>query len=130
MSVIRMTCIDNFLATAKSSEYQTTPYDLGGVGPGERVYGGFHLTGNYDSTTRVLVATLEVSSCSGFIGASVDALTFTLSTALGSTWGSTSTGGIASTDRKWWRGGYTMSTAGAADTTGGTWTGLMEMGIR
>lgn len=132
MSVIRMTCIDNFLGTAKSSEYQTTPYNLGGVAPGERVYGAFHLTGNYGASTtdRILVATLEVSTSSGFIGGSVDALTFTPSTALGSTWGSASTGTVTSTQHVWWRGGYTMSTAGAADTTGGTWNGLLEMGIR
>lgn len=131
MSVVRVTCIHDFRANALSTSQATTAYNLGGVGPGESVYGGFHLTAGYDSADRLLVGTLQAASCSGFIGASVNAIAFTCSTAFsgapGSTWGSATTGTVASTDRVWWRGSYVMSTA---ITTGGTWRGLLEMGIR
>lgn len=123
MSVVRVIALKDFLANALSTSQQTTPYNLGQLTCAEKIYGALHLTQAYATTDRVLVADIQSATASGF-GTPSSRITFALSTVAGSTWG-TPIGG-ASTEHLWYRGNFTMSTAAS---TGGSWKGLLEVGI-
>lgn len=124
--ITRVTALKDFLATALSTSQNGTAFDLGGVASGEKLYSALHLTQGFNSTARVLVAKVQSASSSGF-AAPADRATFALSTAVGSSWAPPASG--FSTDHRFWRSDFTMST-GPSNSTGGSWKGLVEMGIR
>lgn len=123
MSVVRMTPLKEFLASALSTTDVTTGYNLGQLSSGQLIHGAWHLTSGYGSTDRVIVAKIQTATASAFAAPS-DRITFALSTAVGSTWGTPIAG--ASTEHLWYRASWTMSTAAS---TAGTWKGLIEVGI-
>jgi hypothetical protein len=123
MPVVRMTPLKEFLANPLSTSDVSTGYDLGQLSSGQMLRGALHLTAAYAATDRVVVAKIQTATASGF-GAPSDRITFALSTGVGSTWGAPAAG--ASTEHRWVRASWTMSTAAS---TGGTWKGLIEAGI-
>lgn len=122
MALIRATPLKDFRATSLSTTDVTTGYQLGALTTGQKAYAALHLTSV--STGRSLVMIIQSATASGF-GSPATRFTFALSSARGSTWGTPVTG--LSTEHKWWRGSWTLSTAAS---TAGTWTGLVYMGIR
>jgi hypothetical protein len=124
MALVRMTALKNFLDTALSTTDVSTGYNLGALSTQEQVYGALHLTQNPGTTARVLSMVIQSATASGF-GSPAARITFTLSTVAGAQWG-TPVGGL-STEHKWWRASWTLSTAAS---TAGTWKGLVEMGIK
>jgi len=123
MAIMRVAALKDFRANALSTSQNATAYDLGPLTASQKLVGLFHLTGGYNSTQRVLVATLQGSTSSGF-GVVTTGFTFGLSTAVGSTWPAP----IAiSTELRYFRSAFAMSTAAS---TGGTWNGLAGMGIQ
>lgn len=124
MALIRAIALKDFRATALSTTDVSTGYNLGGLSTGQSVYAALHLTSAYNNTGRVLSMAVQSASSSGFTGAATR-ITFTLSTTESGAWGTPATN--FSTDHVWWRASWTMSTTAS---TGGTWKGLVEMGIR
>ena len=126
MAILRAAALKDFRASALSTSVTTgVGYDLGPLTASQRLAGFFHLTGEYNSTSRVLVAALQSATSSGFTTPTTR-FTFGLSTAVGSTWPAPI---AVSTDHAYFRASLTMSTAAPA-TTGGTWAGLIGMGIQ
>ncbi len=123
--IVRVTPLKDFRATALSTSQSGTIFDLGGVAAGEKLYAALHLTQGFASTARVLAANVQSASSSGMTGAANRA-TFALSTVAGSSWAPPASG--FSSDHRFWRSDFAMSTA--AGSTGGSWKGLVEMGIR
>lgn len=123
MGVIRVTPLKDFRATALSTSVTGTAYSTQVPVSGQSVYGALHLTQGYASTARMLVASIQSASSSGF-GAVTSEIQFALSTDKGSTWGTLAS---PSTDRPWRRSVMTMSTAAS---TGGSWKGMIFVGIR
>jgi len=121
MAIVRVAALKDFRTNALSTSYVSTGYNLGPLTAAQRLVGFFHLT--CSSTGRTLVATIQDSSSSGFTTLST-AFTFGLSSEIGSTWPAPV---AMSTDRQWFRATWTMSTAAS---TGGSWKGLMGMGIQ
>ena len=119
--LVRAVPLKDFRLTALSTTANGTAYDVGQLSSGQLLYGALHLTAI--STGRTLVMKIQSATSSGFTAAT-DRITFTLTTAVGSTW-ATPVGGL-STDPRFWRSAWTLSTAAS---TAGTWTGLTWMGI-
>lgn len=125
MALVRVSALKDFRSVALSTTDVSTGYNLGGVQSGSKFYAGLHLTSaSLGTTGRMLVMTVQSASSSGFGGAATRA-TFALSTAQGGEW-AVPVGGF-STDQVWWRANWTLSTAVS---TGGTWKGLVWMGIK
>lgn len=124
MALVRMAALKNFSGTALSTTAVSTGYNLGALTTQQSAYAALHLTSGFASTTRMLVMTIQSATASGF-GAPSTRFTFSRSTAEGAEWGTPVTN--LSTEHKWWRASWTLSTAG---TTNGTWAGLVEMGIK
>lgn len=122
MAIVRVAALKDFRANALSTTQNASAYDLGPLTAAQRLAGFFHLTGQTCSTARVLVATVQSASSSGF-GTKTTQFTFGLSTAIGSTWPAPI---AVTTDQRYFRAVLTMSTAAS---TGGTWKGLVGMGI-
>lgn len=121
--IIRVMPLKDFRDTAQTTSVNGSPYSTVAPTAGQRLYGALHLTQGFDSTARVLVASVQSASSSGF-GAVTTELQFALSTDNGSTWKETS---APSTDRPWRRGVLTMSTAAS---TSGSWKGTLYAGLR
>jgi hypothetical protein len=124
MALIRATALKDFRVNPLTTTDVSTGYQVGQVGAGQKLYGGFHLT--QASTGRPLVMSVQGATASGF-GSPTTIFNFALSSARGSTWGSCSTGGLASTELKWWRLSWSLSTAAS---TAGSWNGIGYIGIR
>lgn len=124
MALVRLIALKDFTATALSTTAVTTGYQLGALTTQQKVYGALHLTSGYGTTDRVLAMTIQSATASAF-GSPATRITFTRSTAEGAEWG-TPVGGL-STEHSWWRASWTMSTTAS---TGGTWKGLVGVGIR
>lgn len=120
MAIVRAVALKNFLDTALSTTAAGTAYSTVAPTSTQTVYGVMHLTAV--STGRSWVALIQSASSSGF-GSPTSEFSFALTSAVGSTW-KTAT---ASTDRAWRRASWTLSTASS---TGGTWNGLIWVGIR
>jgi hypothetical protein len=125
MSLIKAVPLKNFLSNSLSTTAVSTAYEVGAATTGQKAYFGMHLTSaSLGTTARVLVMTVQSATASGF-GSPTTRATFTLSTQIGGQWGTPV--GALSTEHKWWRTSWTLSTAAS---TGGTWKGLVYMGIR
>ncbi len=122
MAIVRVAALKDFRANALSTSQNATAYDLGPLTAAQKLVGLFHLTCT-NTTQRTLVATIQGASSSGF-GVVSTGFTFGLSTAIGSTWPAPVT---ISTDLRYFRSAFVMSTAAS---TGGTWKGLVGMGIQ
>jgi hypothetical protein len=127
MALVRAVPLKNFMVNPLSTTDVSTGYQVGGVPAGQMLYAGLHLTAGFTcSTDRKLSMVVQSATASAFAAPAARA-TFTLSTKVGAQW-STPAGGF-STEHKWWRASWTMSTAGAPS-TGGIWYGLVHMGIK
>lgn len=125
MALVRAFAVKDFRTNALSTSDATTPYNLGALSSGQSLYAALHLTAaTLGTTARMLALTIQSASNSGF-GTPATRATFTRSTAIGGEW-ATPAGGF-STEHKWWRASWTLSTA---VTTGGAWKGLVSIGIR
>ncbi len=125
MALIRAVPLKSFLETSLSTSGTGTAFNLGAATTGQYVYAAMHLTSaSLGTTARMLVMAVQAASSSGFGAATTD-FTFALSTDIGSTWPARLSG--LSTDQVWWRASWTLSTAAS---TGGTWKGLVYMGIK
>lgn len=124
MALIRATALKDFRVNPLTTTDVSTGFQIGAVAPGQKVYAGFHLT--QASTGRPLVMTVQGATSSAF-GSPTAVFNFALSSARGSTWGACSTAGVASTELKWWRLSWSLSTAAS---TAGSWNGIGYMGIR
>lgn len=126
MALVRATALKDFRNTALSTTDLSTAYQLGALTTGQKVYAGLHLTSaSLGTTARVLSMIVQSATVSGF-GAPVSRATFVLSTVQGAEW-AVPAGGL-STEHSWWRASWTLSTAN--NSTGGTWKGLVWMGIK
>lgn len=124
MGLVRASPLKDFRVTALSTTENSTAYSLGGgLTTGEKLYGAMHLTAV--STARVLVMKIQSATASAF-ATPTDRFTFSLTSEVGSTWGAPISN--LSTEHKWWRASWTLSTVGL--TTGGTWKGLVWAGMR
>jgi len=124
MGLVRASPLKDFRVTALSTTDVSTGYALGGgLTTGEKLYAALHLTAV--STSRVLVMTIQSATASAF-AAPTTRFTFSLTSEVGSTWGTPVAN--LSTEHKWWRANWTLSTVGL--TTGGTWKGLVWAGMR
>ena len=123
MALVRVVPLKDFLDTALSTGAAGTAYSTVFPQTGERLYSALHLTGV--STDRPFVMTVQAASSSGFAPLTTE-ITFTLTTVRGSTW---QTLAAPSTDRPWRRANWALSTA-VSTGTGGTWTGLVWIGLR
>lgn len=123
MAIVRVAALKDFRANALSTSQNATAYDLGPLTASQKLVGFLHLTSEYASTGRILVGTIQGASSSGF-GVVSTGFTFGLSTAIGSTWPAPV---AVSTVLRYFRATVTMSTAAS---TGGTWKGLIGMGIQ
>ena len=121
--IIRVTSLKDFRATGLSTTQSGTAFDLGARLSTEKLHAFMHLT--QVSTGRVFVAKVQSATSSGF-AAPADRVTFLLTSAVGST--GPAPLGAFSTDHRFWRSNFTLSTVGL--TTGGTWKGLVEMGLQ
>lgn len=124
MTLIRAVPLKDFTTNPLSTTDVTTGFQLGPLSTGQQVWGAFHLTQQYCATDRVLALLVESATASGF-GAPVTRLTFTRTTAIGGELLAPS--GPVSTDHSWFRAKWTMSTVAS---TGGSWKGLVSMGIK
>ena len=120
--LVRAIPLKNFLVTAISTTANGTAFDLGQVSSSQSLYGALHLM-TAASTARALSMTIQSATSSGFTTPTTR-ITFTLSSARGSTWALPVSG--LSTDPKFWRAAWTLSTA---ISTEGAPTGLVWMGI-
>lgn len=123
MALVRVTALKDFRANALSTTDVSTGYLLGGLSTGQKAYAGFNLT-QAASTARPLALIIQSATASGF-GAPATRFTFALSSQIGGEWG-VPVGGL-STEHKWWRANWTLSTAAS---TAGSVKGLVYMGIR
>lgn len=125
MALLRAVPFKDFRTNALSTTDVSTGVQLGGLSTGQKLYAGLHLTSaSLGTTARMLALVIQSATASGF-GSPTTRITFTRSTALGAEWG-TPVGGY-STEHKWYRASWTLSTAAS---TGGTWKGLVYVGIR
>ena len=122
MALIRACALKDFRATALSTGANGTAFSTALPNSGDRLFATLHLTAV--STARSFVGTVQSASSSGF-GAVTTEATFTLTSAIGSTWKVVSG---PSTDRAWRRFTWAISTAGGS--TGGSWNGLVWIGFR
>lgn len=126
MALVRTTALKDFRATALSTTDVSTGYQLGALTTGQKFYAGLHLTSaSLGTTARVLAMIIQSATVSGF-GAPATRATFVLSTAQGAEWAAPLVA-PASTEFSWWRASWTLSTGVS---TGGTWKGLVWMGIK
>lgn len=121
--IIRVAALKDFRATGLSTTQSGTAFDLGARLSTEKLHAFMHLT--QISTARVLVAKVQSATSSGFTSPA-DRVTFLLTSEIGSTGPAPPT--AFSTDHRFWRANFTLSTVGL--TTGGSWKGLMEMGLQ
>lgn len=125
MALVRATALKDFRATSLSTTDVSTAYQLGALTTGQKFYAGLHLTSaSLGTTSRVLSMLVQSATVSGF-GAPVTRGTFVLSTGQGAEW-AVPAGGF-STEHSWFRASWTLSTGVS---TGGTWKGLVWMGIK
>ena len=126
MALVRISALKDFRAAALSTTDVSTGYNLGAPVAGQVLYGGLHVTNaSLGTTARVLSMAIQSASSSAF-GGVVTRVTFSLSTVLGAEWATPVS--ALSTDQQWWRANWTLSTV--AGSTGGTWKGLIWMGLR
>lgn len=125
MALARMTALKDFRVTALSTTAVTTGYQLGALTTGQRLYMAMHLTSaSLGTTARMLLMAIQSATASGF-GAPTTQGSFLLSSAQG--------GEVIppvsnlSTEHSWFRASWTLSTGVS---TGGTWKGLVEVGIK
>ena len=124
MALVRAIPVLDFLATALSTTATGATYSTKPPNTGEAGFYGMHLTSvGAGTTTRLLVATVQSASSSGFSPLTTE-FTFSLTSSEGSTWGRLS---APSTDRMWRRAVVTMSTTAS---TANSWKGLIEYGFR
>lgn len=123
MALVRVTALKDFRTNALTTTDVSTGYQLGGLSTGQKAYAGLHLLTPAD-TGRPLALIIQSATASGF-GSPSTRFTFTLSSVGGGEWG-TPVGNL-STDHKWWRANWTLSTAAS---TAGAPKGLVYMGIR
>lgn len=123
MALIRAIALKNFLTNSLSTTDASTGSIYSTVAPtsGQTLYAAMHLTAV--STGRTFVMTIQSASSSGF-GTKTTEVSFTLTSAIGSTWASLAS---PSTDRPWRRANWTLSTAAS---TAGSWNGLVWFGLR
>lgn len=122
MPLVKVVPLKDFRDTALSTTANGTAYSTGTPVSGQKLYAALHLT--QVSTGRALVVSVQSASSSGF-GAVTTEVQFALSSERGSTWKEYAS---PSTDRPWRRSRWTMSTAGGS--TGGSWKGLIYVGLR
>ena len=125
MALVRVTVLKDFRGTSLSTTDVTTGYQLGPLTTGQKVYAALHLTSaSLGTTARMLAMIIQSATASGF-GTPATRVTFTRSTAQGAEWGTPA--GSLSTEHSWFRASCTLSTAAS---TGGTWKGIVYMGIK
>lgn len=122
MALVRAVPLKDFLSSALSTTDVSDAYSTQTPVSGQSVYAALHLTAA--STARSFVATIQSASSSGF-GSLTTEVSFSLTSEAGSSWQVDSS---PSTDRPWRRASWTLSTAGGS--TGGSWNGLIWVGIR
>ena len=125
MALVRVTVLKDFRATSLSTTEVTTGYQLGPLTTGQKVYAALHLTSASLGTTARMLAMIIQSATASAFGSPVTRVTFTRSTAQGAEWGTPA--GSLSTEHSWFRANWTLTTAVS---TGGTWKGLIYMGVR
>ena len=112
----------------------TNVFQFGCATCGQALYGGLHLF--LGSTARTLVMKIQSASSSAMTGV-VDRITWTLTSELNpissnqnpfSSWATPVT--ALSTDHAYWRATWTLSTGGGSPSTGGSWQGLVWMGLQ
>lgn len=125
MALLRAVPLKDFRTNALSTTAAGTAFSTVAPVAGQSFYGGLHLTcATLGTTARMLVMLIQSASSSGF-GAPTTRATFALSTGVGAEWATPVAS--PSTDQPWWRASWTLSTAVS---TGGTWKGLVWMGLR
>lgn len=113
MPIIRAMPIKNATETALTSCGVGTAYDAGAVASGEnqKLYSALHVL---SSSTGGLVVRIQGSSSSGFgAGKFTSHLSFSSQTSVGGQWATPlTTGTITSTEQKFWRAEWGMTTSG------------------
>ena len=125
MALVRAIPLKDFRATALSTTQNTAAasYTTQFPASGDSLYTWMHLTSvGAGTTTRLLVATVQAASSSGFSPITTEA-TFSLTSSEGSTWQRIAS---PSTDRQWRRAVLTMSTG---TSTAHSWKGLINIGF-
>lgn len=123
MALVRAIPLLDFLSTARSTTASGTAVSTEAPVLGQTLVGALHLTCGSATTSRVLAASVQSASSSGF-GSLTTELTFTLTSSEGSDYQSLAS---PSTDRPWRRARLVMSTAAS---TAGSWKGLIWMGLK
>jgi len=123
MAIVRVAALKDFRATSVTTCQPGTAFDIGALGSTQFLVGFLHLTCS-TFVTRPFVATIQCASSSGFLNVTTTAMTFGISTAIGSTWPAPV---AVSTDKRYFRSKIWLSTAASTD---GSWKGLMGMGIQ
>lgn len=125
MALVRVTALKDFRGTALSTTDVSTAHQVGALTTGQKFYAGLHLTSaSLGTTARMLLMSVQSATASGF-GSPTTRASFSISTSEGAEW-ATPVGSL-STEITWWRASWTLSTAAS---TGGTWRGLVYMGIK
>jgi hypothetical protein len=111
MAIVRAIPLKDATATALTSCGVGTAFDLGGVTAGESLYAGLHLL---SSSTGTITFRIQGSSSSGFgVGKFDSHLSFSAQSSVGGQWATpVTTGTITSTEQKFWRAEWTLTTSG------------------
>ena len=126
MALVRAVALRDFRATANALSTTANGAAIGTFSPvsGEKLYGALHVMAT--STQRAFLMTIQSATSSGFTTPTTR-ISFTDPVGARSGEWATPVAGL-STDIKYWRASWTLSTVGL--TTGGTWTGFVWMGIQ
>jgi len=110
MPIVRVAALTDAraFANAKTSCGVGTIYDLGGISPGQTMYGSLHILSS--STGELLVRIQGSSSSAG--GGMADVVTFTSQSCRGGEWGTPVTTGTLTTERQFFRAIWEMTTCG------------------
>lgn len=121
MALVRAIALKDASATALSSGDNSTGYDLSSLftsGATQKIYAGLHITQMCSTAAGPdsLAVFIQSASSSGFATATTEVI-FTAQTSKGAQWASTAMMAqltISSTDRKWFRTRWTLSTGSNA----------------
>lgn len=112
MAILRVVALKDASGTAMTSCGQGTVYDVGGIQPGKRVYAALQIL---SSSTGALKVRVLSNSSSGYTGGNPGTVqfNFTCTAARAAEWLTPlTTATITSTDRKFWRTIWEMTTSG------------------
>jgi hypothetical protein len=111
MAIVRAIALKDATATALTSCGVGTAFDLGAMYAGTTLYSGLHLL---SSSTGDITFRVQGSSSSGFgVGKFTSHVSFSAQSSIGAQWATPlSTGTVTSTEQKFWRAEWTLTTSG------------------